>query len=43
MASTRNETSVLRAAIKWLRSPGSSEPRAASAPAQPGSESLFIR
>lgn len=43
MRNTRNETSALRAAIRWLRSPGNSAPRPASAPAQPGSESLLIR
>jgi len=43
MRSTRDEIGALRAAIRWLRSPGNSEPRPASAPAQPGSESLLIR
>ena len=43
MTTPKHETGALRAAIRWLRSPSTSTPRSASAPAQPGSESLLIR
>ncbi len=43
MTDQKQNTSPLRDAIRWLRSPSTSTPRSASAPAQPGTESLFLR